>query len=143
MRAKYRAKLSSNPEAAIVIWRRLIDLARQQQARDQWQKAIVCYGHALDTARFMFADNPDADSLNRYIRSACELAYRIRQCDPLCDLQLIIAGVNNTVEKYLYPVSTQLLLRPLLDIAFAPLVEVHCWMQALYEIDEVQGRADY
>lgn len=135
MCAKHRKKLIEAPESAIVIWYRLMSLARHQAKTQEWQKSVISYGNALDTAQIIFENDPASHEVSRYIRTASELAYTIRQCNYPCDLQVVVAVVKNNLERSLYPANIQLLLRPLTDIAYSPISEVNRWMKALFESD--------
>lgn len=132
---KHREKLSEDPKNAVMMWSKLINLARHQAAHGQWHKCINSYGNAFDAAEIIFESDVPSTAVNRYIRTACEFAYAIRQCNYPCDLSLFAALIKRKLEKNLYPASILFLIRPLKDIISAPMDEVDRWMEALIEAD--------
>ena len=130
---KYRNQLSEDPKAATFLWGRLMLLARHQAGTQEWQNSVVSYGNALDAAQVIFEDDPTSPEVTRYIGTASELVYTIRQCDYPCDIQIVVAVVKNNLKNSLHPANVQLLLRPLTDIAYSPLSEVKQWMKAVFK----------
>ena len=132
---KHFEKLSEDPKAATALWSSLMFVARHQAKTQKWQKSIISYGNALDAAQVVFENDPTSPEVNRYIRTASELTFTIRQCDYPIDIQRVVAVVTNNLKKSLYPANVQLLLRPLNEIAYSPLSEVTQWVKALFEAD--------
>ena len=137
---KHRAHLSKDPKEALIVWHRLINLARYQADHYHWQQSIMFYGNALEAAEIAFAKAPASLAVNRYMRTASELIYVMRLCDYGCSLELLVNTVKDKLEKNLYPANIQLLLRPLNDVAYSPLAEVHRWMSAMFEADRSQTK---
>ena len=132
---KHREQLSDDPKAATALWSSLMFVARHQANTKAWGKSIISYGNALDAAQVVFERDPRSPEVSRYIRTASELAFTIRQCNHPIDIQRIVAVVTDNLEKSLYPASVQLLLHPLTEIAYCPLSEVNQWVRALFEAD--------
>ncbi len=108
-------------------------MARQEGYNQAWEKSILYYGNALDAAQVIFERDPRSPEVSRYVRTASELAFTIRQCNHPIDVQRIVAVVTGNLEKSLYPASVQLLLHPLTEIDYCPLSEVNQWVKALFE----------
>jgi hypothetical protein len=132
---KHREQLSEDPKATTVLWSSLMFLARHQAKAQEWHKSVISYGNALDAAQVVFESDPTSPEVNRYIRTASELTYTIRQCDYPCDVKLVVAMVTSNLKKSFYPANVQLLLRPLNEIAYSPLSELKQWVKALFEAD--------
>jgi hypothetical protein len=132
---KHRDKLSEDPKSATELWCRLMYLARRQAKTNERRKSVISYGNALDAAQIIFQSDPTSPEVNRYIGTASELVYIIRQCDYPCDIQGLVVTVTSNLKKSLYPANVQLLLRPLTEIAYSPLSEVDQWMQAVFKTD--------
>ncbi len=130
---KHREELSKDPKDASGLSNKLMYLARHQAKAKEWQKSIISYGNALDAAQVIFESDPTSSEVNRYIGTASELVYIIRQCDYPCDVQNIVAVVKNNLKNSLHPANVQLLLRPLTQISYSPLSEVSQWMKAVFK----------
>lgn len=115
---QYREKLNGNPRSATLVWNRLMHMARQHSADQQWYKSVVAYGNALDAAEIIFESTDIATETNRYLRTACELLYAVRCCDYPCDIPVFVAMIKKTLEENLQPANIYFLLRPLTDIAY-------------------------
>ena len=137
---KHRSELEEDPKSGVVIWLRLINLARYQTSCFQWDNAIKSYGNALEAAEVIFMDDPTSTAVNRYLRTAIEFIYTIRQCDHRCDMQFVTATIKNKLQAGLHPANVDLLLKPVTDIADAPMREVRRWMQALFVADQKQAQ---
>lgn len=138
MHKNHRGQLEENPCSAIIIWTRLIHLARHQASEFQWHLAIKSYGNALETAEIILSDVPAPDAVNRYVRTAMELIYTLRQCNDDYDAKGIVTVIKKKVGNILYPAKVDLLIKPLTDVASAPLSDVDGWMKKLFITDQVR-----
>lgn len=129
---KHRTQLEESPQTAAVIWMRLVNLARQQASGCQWQNAIKSYGNALEAAEIIFADTPESDAINRYIKTGAEFIYVLRQYDPRYSTKSVMQSIKKSLENGLYPADVSLLIKPLRDVSYAPIEQVQQWMKMLF-----------
>ncbi len=119
-------------QPALSTWRESIQQARQAAKNRRWRDGLFHYSHALDDAESLFIQQPVSLAVKRYIRTASELAYTIKQSGYKHTPEILSHRVVNTVNKTLFPANTQLLIRPLLAIIEAPAHQVHWQMRKLF-----------
>lgn len=126
---KCKQSLAKNPSRALAAWSKFMIRAREEQAGKQYNEAVITYGNAMDVAQITFENAPISESeVDRYIRTVVEFVYAVRQCDGSYDLTLLVNRVQKILERGLYPANVKLLLKPVQDVASAPLCQVDRWM---------------
>lgn len=138
---KHRYALENNLEYAVITWSKLFRIARKQADNMEWHKAATSYGNALDVAEIIFSSSPQSTAVNRYIRTAVEFVYALRQ-DPEINYNILSISdfIKKNLEKNLYPANVDLLIKPLMDTVNAPIKNVHQWIQALFIADEMYSQ---
>lgn len=138
---RHRQQLVNQPQLAIHTWEKLITAARFSADKRLWSKASIIYGHALEVASLIILSRPNKGEAKRYIRTAIEFAYVLRQNRPDTDLQLLIAIVKDYIAENTVEIRVDALLSPLIEMAFSPMVELRRWINLLRAEEESQLQA--
>jgi hypothetical protein len=133
---KHKQAFINKPEYAEVIWTRLINEAQNRVGLYEWNKAVIIYGNAFEISDILLKESNDNNAIKRYLRSAIEFAYVLRQCSYTSDVAILYSFVRETLTQHLYPAETKLILQPLKKIAFSTLHEPKNWIDILKYMSE-------
>jgi len=128
---KHRQAFISQPEYAESVWKRLIIEAQGQVCQYEWKKALIIYGNAFEISDILLKKTNENHAIKRYLRTAIEFAYVLRQCTYNADVSALVTYVTDTLTEHLYPAECQLILQPLNNVAFSTLHEPKSWMNIL------------
>ncbi len=133
---KHKQAFINKPEYAESVWKRLITEAQQQVCQYEWKKALIIYGNAFEISDILLKETNDNHAIKRYLRTAIEFAYVLRQCSYSADVSTLVAFATDTLTEHLYPAECQLILQPLNNVAFSAMHEPKHWMNILQYMSE-------
>ena len=139
---QHRQELINQPKCAEDTWLKLMNNGRGKAYQQDWNSAAIVFGNAFETAEILLSQTATDREVNRYVYTATEFAYALRNCGYPSDLQMLVAIAEQHLSQALYPAQVQLLLKPLTDVAFSPMEEVNHWMQKLYGNQEPMKQAN-
>ncbi|MBU2887095.1 hypothetical protein KO507_15100 [Gilvimarinus agarilyticus] len=115
---------------------RLQTKARKHLQAQQWGLAVKDYATALEVADTMLqAPHTQKFAIERYLRTALELIYAMRKYKPNTDLGELIETVKQRLQPLLAPVPAEVVIAPLIDVAFSPIDDVDDWIQMLFNYE--------
>ncbi|MCP8898498.1 hypothetical protein [Gilvimarinus xylanilyticus] len=115
---------------------RLQTQARKHLQKKCWALAVKDYAAALEVADTMLADPVTQKfAIERYLRAALELIYALRKHKPDTDLSELIETVKHRLQPLLAPLPVEVMIAPLIDVAFSPIRDVDEWIDMLLHDD--------
>ncbi len=115
---------------------RLQTKARKHLQARQWGLAVKDYATALEVADTMLKDPVTQKfAIERYLRSALELIYAMRKYKPDTDISELIETVKQRLQPLFAPLQAEVVIAPLIDVAFSPISDVDEWISMLFNYE--------
>ncbi|UTF60610.1 hypothetical protein [Gilvimarinus sp. DA14] len=139
-------KTTTAPAASQAYWQQPMDAgmlgcrlqtkARKHLQAQQWGLAVKDYATALEVADTMLQDPiTQKFAIERYLRAALELTYAMRKYKPHTDLSELIETVKQRLQPLFAPLPAEVVIAPLIDVAFSPINDVDDWINMLFSYE--------
>ncbi len=132
--SNHKQFLTANPKVAQKKWHQIIRDARQLVTEEQWSKAVIYYGNALEVSDILLTLNSCEKNQERYVQTALEMMHAVRNSQHQAETVAFYHMVVNRLNKEPLPVSFDTKLSPLKEVAFESLAKVNQWMQQWHAI---------
>lgn len=110
--------------------------ARKHLQARQWGPAVKDYAAALEVADTMLKDPVTRKfAIERYLRTALELTYAMRKYKPETDVSDLIETVKQRLQPLFSPLPAEVVIAPLVDVAFSPIEDVDDWISMLFSYE--------
>jgi hypothetical protein len=127
---------------AIYRWRYLLDNARSELHRQDWNAAVDAYQQAYCQAELLIhiADCKNC-AIKNYVRTLFEYGYSLCQTHHSDVLLGVLDIARQTLECYATTTLTQQLLKPIINLVHANSQQRDIWINQLFAEDALQQQA--
>lgn len=126
--------LTQNNRQAMIVWGRLMRVARKKIVNEQWIQAVGFYKDAFEISTIMLYQKITEENINRYAKTAKEYIYASRKVIDIIDLHKIVSSVKIEIDgRRPLSSSAQNDLQQLDDLVYLPLPEVKSWARDFRE----------